>query len=216
MPGFVMIAGKNILYGMLAFALVSAIILNNILGLLFFAMVVAYFLTATQRDAIPFSKGKSFAQKGIIAIVIGGAIFFIAGSFISGHPFNVLSVIKLFGTTALSNLSLDNPIIRFIIWGIFIPIAESMFFLGFIGGILKKAFKATGNKIDSKKMAIMATVGSVSVISHIVSQGVVDATLLLDFLFFGVSMGITFYSEQLQEATFLHIGVNSLKILMGG
>lgn len=118
----------------------------------------------------------------------------------------------------------QDPSVRFVIYGVFIPIVESLFFLSFwLMFLAKKVFRLpyvkwyrAGTPQFLKMLWVCALVGATGSLFHLTVRMAADFALFVDFLFFTISALLVFKYKRLFEATGLHVGINSGVLLLGG
>ena len=115
----------------------------------------------------------------------------------------------------LTIITIDTPIVKFAIWGILIPVLETFLFIGVVGFLLARQLKVKGletNRPDT--YIIIVLVGAIAAVFHLVSQLTMPELLIMDTILFGAGMGLTLKYNELKQAAFLHIFVNSAAMLV--
>lgn len=211
------------------FALVFTIFLwsnfDPVIASATFAMCVLYW--------IPISRGKglvpTFAgrQKAVQTLIIGIGVFvawiFISGMILktaSGSTFSVFSgevFSQMASLTQVPVLS-DDPTMRILVYGVTIPIAETLFAFSFllfgISALAKVSLKWNPN--DPKMYWVVFIIAGLMAIFHFTVRRFSDVGLLVDFAFFALSGFLVFWRGQLAEAMLLHIANNTAVIISEG
>lgn len=117
----------------------------------------------------------------------------------------------------------QDPTVRLVVYGILIPIVESLFFLSFWMKFLsKKIFQLpqirwyrVGTPQFWKMLWVCAVTGATGSLFHLTVRMASDYALLVDFLFFFCSSLLVFKFRRLTEATSFHAMVNSGILIFG-
>jgi len=128
----------------------------------------------------------------------------------------------------------DDPNIKFITFGINIPIIESLFFLSFVLLFWAKLLSVPvrWHSVNSpyflKMLGVCVLVGVSGMLFHLTARSLNDIALGIDVLFFGVSALIVFASASripliggdvkvnMFKGVVFHVMVNSLVLVVGG
>ena len=132
----------------------------------------------------------------------------------------------------------DNPGVLFVVYGVFIPLAESMFFLSFIlkfwsskiFHLPEVRWYKPGTPQFWKMLWVCALVAACGSLFHMTARITkatlevlpmpinlyIDYTLTNDFFFFFVSSLVVFFRKRLFESSNFHIFVNIGVLLLGG
>jgi membrane protease YdiL (CAAX protease family) len=112
--------------------------------------------------------------------------------------------------------------LKLIIYGILIPVIESLFFLSFVLKFWSRLLNVNimwynfRSPYFLKMLYVCALVGACGSLFHLAVRMSSDFALILDFLFFFISSLIVFRTKRLFEAINLHILNNSCVLLFGG
>lgn len=125
------------------------------------------------------------------------------------------SSLQLYSTSLQSVVTIDMPIVRFLIWGVLIPILETMFFIGVVGYLIAKHLKVEGsfyaNKLDTWVTVLF--VGGIASVVHIISQLTAPALLIMDIILFGICMVLVLKDQDLKRGAVFHVLVNSTVLI---
>jgi hypothetical protein len=210
---------KNLIGLFLIISLFVTVVINEILGLIFFAMFVVYYIGISTNTAIQFDvKGGNWG-KVIINALASLVLFYL----IAGATLNVLQVesswrniMSIMATSAADfGISIDNDLVKFLIWGVYIPTAETVFFLGYVLPFLEKNMKANTSKIVDK-LVILLVLGALTALFHLVSHLAANEALIVDIVFFAVSGFVVLFKKkgwkqsiQMKSAWLVHVLLNS-------
>jgi len=211
--------------GMLIIATFLYVNVSQLVGTLYAIFSLAYFVTVG--DNLKFGiellrqPYNTVRALGLIAIVIG--VWIIISSFAIGiiQPnlqVNILST-EIFRVLALKSgfgvISAEDPLVKFLVWGIFIPVIESMFFLSFVLIFWAKALKVpiAWNPRNKNMWVVALMVGFTAEIFHLTTRMMDSYALVADFVFFFLSALIVFKYRQLFEGIIFHVIINSAIIL---
>jgi membrane protease YdiL (CAAX protease family) len=201
---------KEILIVTLIISLFILVTLSQTVGTIYTFFLTLYFLLIKTPYTVQISK-KPFKIPDFLVPVLGmGAFLFITGSFITGSVFSVFEILASYTTVTFL---IDIPWVKFVVWGIFIPFAETLFFLGVILPYLRRKLNVKkGINIDSILLILM--IGSIAALFHIVSQLMSNEALLMDIIFFGVSSLVVLQYDELKQAFIMHAVLNSITMAM--
>jgi len=119
-------------------------------------------------------------------------------------PFSIMS------SGFSSVLRIDNPLVMMLVWGVFIPIVETVFFFGVLMKFLADKMSVKW-KFDIPALMLIIMMGAAAVMFHLGSQAIIgDSALVSDFIFFSVSAAIVLKYKELQQAAYAHIILNTL------
>jgi hypothetical protein len=211
---------KTMIKLILVVSVFTLIVVSGTIGAVFmaFGLIYALFLYVEKKGVYEFSRGY-YQWVGVIGIGSLALFAFLAFngalmSVINNTQFSLFSSIPTFSTQQSVLVNINNPFVREIVWGIMIPILESLFFIGFVGKQLANKLKV--NKFDIANpnvWVVCLIVGATSTWFHLASNIITEQALLTYFVFFAVSMAITIKLQELKQITAMHIGVNSLSVL---
>lgn len=136
--------------------------------------------------------------------------------------FSVIDTLQqLYLYTDIPVLSAD-PNVRFIVFGIAIPIIETTLFLSLVLMFWAKLAKVKiqWHPMQSpnfmKMLLVCALVGITASLFHMSARMMADFALIIDFVFFFLSSLIVFRFKELLGAGLFHVLTNSLILLVGG
>ena len=196
--------------------LFALVVLSPTVGIILFAYGITYAVLISRKP--PFAYQFSRSPRNLMNLLgIPVAVFLVfvfVNDFIVGN-FNFGSSLALYSSALSPIITIDTPIVKFAIWGILIPVLETFLFIGVVGFMLAKQLKVTGlqtNRIDT--YIIIAVVGAIAAVFHLVSQLTMPELLIMDMILFGAGMGLTLKYQELKQAAFLHIFVHSAAMLV--
>ncbi len=203
---------KDLVIVALIAALFIATTLSFEVGILFIAMIITYGIALNQGRGRIYEiiKGKAAIPSSIVlAAVFVGIWYFISQVALSvvGPPgadtFSVLA--------AAVNIpfTIDSPIVQVLVWGIFIPFAETVFFLGVALKFIQKKAKAKEKLNDISTWVGIIGIGALVSLFHVVVRLFNDSALIVDFAFFALSAAFVIQQRgELKGPLFAHIIVN--------
>lgn len=191
----------------------------QLLGVIYVLMIFLYLHAKESRmiPDLPFVKYKKQILK-IVGFSIIAVIFWLLLSqfgmnfFGNANAENLGSVIRILATNTSPPYITENPYLYFLVFGVFIPIAETLFFFGVVMPWLMEKFKF-GYETKSKWILAIVTIGIISSLFHYTSHIYSNEALIADFVFFALSGVIVLYYRDLVLATTVHFLANSLIIL---
>lgn len=231
---------EEILAGVLLFASMFAIInISPDVGIFYtFAVMIYFFSILTKRKdyIIEFIvKNQNYLKSLIVSLFVFGVWLVLSSLIIPFFDPQTESMLpgtivfeRLAEQTQIPVLS-EDPTVRFVVFGVMIPILETFLFLGF--GI-KLAAKALGlkrikwyklNTPQGQKMLwICAIIGVIASLFHMSVRLAKDYALIVDVMFFFISALLVFYTStfktkrpRLFEGGLFHIFTNSGVLLLG-
>lgn len=191
----------------------------QILGMIFFGMVVVYYIFA-ERFPTKFSKiaeNREAIIKGLLP-AIGLLIVWLAAS---NYIFSVFQVPEIQTESVVATLAAyttppiisEVPMLRFFVFGILIPIAETFFFFGlFVPFIISALRVRIGDRFNVSWIIVALIAASVMGIFHLTTHIALEYALITDFIFAFISGMLVLYYKRLNEAMLLHIIANSVII----
>lgn len=123
---------------------------------------------------------------------------------------NTESIIGLMASSTSPPVITEDPYIYLFVFGLLIPIAESMFFLGALLPFAEKVFRRESKYIRWGLSIVV--IGAVVSLWHYTSHIFNDYALIIDFIFFAVSSCMVLSENDLRSATLLHILWNCLVV----
>lgn len=201
----------------LIFAVFTAVVLSSYIGVVFLGYGLLYYISIGSKNVYQFSiKGINWRN----TLLYGGLVLFIFlivsaayNSILTGQ-FDLFSSVQSMSSPSYIPLTLENPIIRFLIYGVSIALLETLFILGFVGKFLANKLKVHKfNLHDMNMWILVAMIGAFSVLLHLASGAISEVNLIMDFIFFSVSMLATVYFNEMKQAGMAHVGINSMQVL---
>jgi len=214
---------KSLVSIIVLFSIFTLIVLSPAVGtpLLAFGLIYLVLINSGGDRVFQFSRGKYRKEKSIAIIGVALVCFLFAGglavSMVGNLPFSLFSSLQLLSDQAIIPLTIESQPIQILIWGIIIPILETLFFLGIVGKLLSN--KLGVRKFDPQNLntwIVIITVGAVASMFHIVSQFMMEQALITDWIFFSVSMGLVLWRQELKDASILHIILNVVTLGIAG
>lgn len=184
-------------------------------------------LLAKRKDwYVPFLTKKPSIPNGFLVGVGVLVAWMFISSYILGFQQNTQIAFQDFFKTLSTYTNVpvlaQDPALRFLTWGVFIPIVESFVFLSFLLKYVASWFKVPvkwakyGTKNFWSMIWVSLTVGVSGSMFHLTVRQVADVALVIDILFFTISALLVFRYKRLFEAMNLHILNNSGVLLLGG
>jgi hypothetical protein len=201
----------------LIFAVFTTVVLSSYIGGVFLAYGLLYYFSIGSKNVYQFSIKKPEWKK---ALFYGGAVLLLFlmvsasyNSILTGQ-FNLYSSVQTMSSPSYMPLTLENPAIRFIVYGISISLLETLFILGFVGKFLANKLKVFKFNIHDMNMWVcVVMIGAFSVLLHLASGAISEASLMMDFIFFSVSMLAVIYFNEMKQAGVAHVWINSMQVL---
>ena len=190
-----------------------------LLGVIYTLMILVYGLILENiLPEYPISRGGTGIGKILIFVVAGIAAWLFLSSFVF-NQFGIVaditkpqSIIGLLASSTTPPIITENPYIYLFVFGFIIPIAETLFFLGFLLPFVASKFRSQQNKYV-RWIIIAIVTGSIVSLWHYTSHVFSDIALIADFIFFFISSLIVLEQDDLKVALLLHILANSLIIM---
>lgn len=206
----------RIAWVLVIFSVFSLVVLSQYIGIILLAYSLLYLIAISRKPVFAFQLSSKPA-KLLSFIAIPAAMFFvlvIVSDFVIGS-LNLGSSLALYSSALQPIVTIDTPVVRFLIWGVLIPILETCFFIGIIGYLISGKLKVR-EKLDLGKFDtyfVMAMVGVIAAVFHIVAQLTTPELLVMDVMLFSASMGVTLYYQELKQAMMFHIFLNSAAMI---
>ena len=199
------------LLAIVAFLFLSVNFSPQIVGVIYVLMAITYGWAVTERklDDYPISRSKINLGPLLIAIGIAIVAWYAAITFtlsvISPSDVPALSVVGTLAAGTTPSYISENPWSILLVYGILVPIVETLFFFGVVFPYLQR-------RIGSRDVAFIATLiilGSAFSLFHIVAHYAQDFALIADWMFAVISGFIVYKSKDLKGAMLFHIVANS-------
>ena len=208
---------RTLVIVILIFAVFTAVVLSSYIGVVFLGYGLLYYISLGSRNVYEFSiKRMQWGKSIFLGLFVLFAFLVISAtynSFLTGE-FNLFSSVQSMSSPSYIPLTLENPVIKFLIYGVTIALLETLFILGFVGKFLANKLNVHKFNLYNMNMWIcVAMVGAISVLLHLASGAISELNLIMDFIFFSVSMLSTIYFNELKQAGIAHVGINSMQVL---
>jgi len=154
---------------------------------------------------IEFSKtGKFFSPDVILAVLFGVGAYNILSVFFSvANPFSVFAT--------FSEFTLDNPLIKMVVWGVLLPLVETLFFYGFLTpALLRRLNMPLKITVETAVICFLVSIG-ISVY-HLKSQIITSDNITADILFFTVSGLMVLFFNELKQSYYFHSAINIISM----
>lgn len=197
------------------FFIISSVILELAVGSIFSFMIILYLFSLRKPGAVQWDAGRHSLGKSAVGVMVGLVFFvwlgnYILSNFSSFASFDMSAVFAAWHGYSTVTFLIDIPWVKFLVWGVMIPVAETCFLGGILGLLRYKWFKTTRGKFSLDTAMVVVLTGAVFAIVHIVARLMANDALLLDAAFFAFSAYMSVHYGQLKEAGLLHILVNSM------
>jgi len=189
-----------VIVGLIA-SLLFMTILDLKMGAIYTGMISLYWISMHYSWKVQFSKDRKYLSPAILIVTIIGlmAYYMVAQAF--NLPVKIQSLIGF----SIDTISTVNPILKSLIWILFIPLAETLFFFGVLFGYMRYKFRNIG-------YLIFIPFGIMIALFHTLSQNMTQQTIIIDIIF-GVISGITLLKyNELKYAFWIHVIANLLFI----
>jgi membrane protease YdiL (CAAX protease family) len=195
-------------------AIFVAVTLSESVGLLFVGMALCYAFAIGQgkQYAYEFFRGNTKLLKilGIAAVSVG-IWFFVSEAFFSVFNISQANSFSVMATSLNLKFTIDSPAIKFLVWGILIPIIETAFILGVVQKFAMRKSRAREKLNDPTTLFICLMIGAFASMLHILVRVMNDTALSVDFIFFALSAALVIQQKgELKVPMFMHIMINSI------
>lgn len=112
------------------------------------------------------------------------------------------SIINILAAGISPPVITENPYIYLFVYGLLIPIAETLFFLGALLPYIER-------KVSKNMLFAIIIIGAVVTLWHYTAHGFSDTALMADFVFFSISGALVLYKKDLLTPLLMHIIINS-------
>jgi hypothetical protein len=227
-------------FGSIALVVMSIFIAVNVredVGVIYMGMALTYMILvfSNKVKAIEIISTPTNFVRSIVIVALFFSVWVVASSFILGilnpmYQINIFSLdlFKILSTMAETTVISNDPAVIFAVWGVFIPVDESVFFLTTVlimFGILlgtAKFGQIRWQPRNPKMWMNCILVGITAALFHMTVRQYVSYALVADAIFFTLSSVVVFYtakkrpSADMKEAIVGHIINNSTVLLLGG
>lgn len=183
-----------------------------------FGMIVLYIVWGRK---IPIVKGGQTLVKILLVTALAFAGWIIIASVLDsllyGSAFSPFSLFERIATyTTLPTLT-QNQNLQLLVYGVDIPIAESLLSLSFILLFWSRLFRFVPrwNPMDPKMWFVISLVGMVMAVFHFTVRRFSEVGLVTDFAFFAFSAAVVMFRGQLAEGILIHVLNNSMVVYFG-
>ena len=127
------------------------------------------------------------------------------------------SIIQLYATS--TPILQGSVFLTILAWGFIIPTIETLFFFGFLFGILilmtrrSIGVNVSTERINIPIIIIMIICSSLFTLFHITSKGLANLPLIITFIFAIFSCVLVFKTKEIKSAILLHIIANLVAVL---
>ena len=181
-------------------------VLDLALGAIYTAMILSYLFYMRKPYTIQFSRDKKyFSPSVLIAAILGVMIYYMVVA-VFKLPFVTQSLVGF----SITDISLDNPVLKALIWIFFIPLAETLFFLGLVFGYIRYKSRTAGG-------LLFIIFGIVLALFHVLSQKMTQEILMIDIIFGTISGIFVIKHVELKQAFWIHVFANIIGVYaLGG
>lgn len=187
-------------------ALFVAINVDPQIGIVTFAMAASYGFAVNSKKAMEFIRSSKDIGRNIAigSIAIGIYLFGISALF-SVQPLSV------FASTFSFAFTTADPLIKFLIFGIAVPLFETLFFLLVAFPQIQKFVKINGNLFGQNLQVYVASgvTGLLVAVFHLTVRFWNPEAFMVDFAFFALSALIVAKFKEGQQAFVMHAIINS-------
>ncbi len=189
--------------------------LSSTIGTIYFAMAAVYAIAVSygKGRVIDFTKGGSRIGNAILFGLLAIIIFFAISAVLLGSLAAAERAVTTFASSFLVNFTIDNPFIKLFVFGIFIPIVETLFFFGVVYKLILNKARAT-ESINMTAGITVLLIAGIATSFHFLVRMLQDTPLLSDLIFFGVTGAVVFKKRDLLAATIMHMAINSYYMAM--
>lgn len=143
-----------------------------------------------------------FSRDGKYLDLISIAIAIILGIGI----YNILQPFGIF--TSFKEFSVDNPILKTVIWGVFLPLPETLFFFGVLMPWLSDK-TGMSMRMSLGGLVLVFLLALSASVYHIYAQVVTPENVIADIAFFGISGLVVLYFKELKQSYYTHAFINT-------
>ena len=197
-------------------SLVASVILfvslNTYLGTLYAFLIGLYHMFIKKPFCVQFStKRKYFNPANFLAALIAFMAWVVISSGLTS-----MSIASLFSINSMMSfadaVTMNNKFVKLLVWGLFIPLAETLFIFGIVYGFARYKFRSAviAGIATFAVMLILHTVNATIRASHQLNR----QTLIIDGLFVAISVALIEKYKQLKEAFYFHAFINTARMLM--
>lgn len=200
---------KNLVILSLIFGVFILVTLSSTIGTIYFAMAVVYAIAMQQKQVISFAKERSNYSKIIPMALFVIILFFGVSALFLGSFETVQKSVSFFASSFLTNFTIDNALIKIIVFGFFIPIVETLFFYGVIYKFLLSKVRTDGNVRKQGTWVAILMLAGIATSFHFYVRLLNNQALITDLVFFGISAVIVSQQKELSAAATAHIIINT-------
>lgn len=190
--------------------------LSQTIGVIYLGMSVAYAIAVNQgRSRVyEFVRGRHNLQMALLlGVVLVGGFLIIGGISLGAITLEAAAPIQILQSSFVDQFTIDNYIIKFVVFGMFIPVVETLFFYGVIFKFIMLKAGATGQLTQFQTILSITMIGAIATSFHFIVRLFNDQALLMDFIFFTLSAVIVLRQKELSGAATGHAITNSWVIL---
>lgn len=179
-----------------------------------FALAFAVYLNQNRAKFIEFSRGvMGVSGKAVFYGFALIGLFLIFGAIILGSQEIVIQAVTLRASSFLANFTIDNPLIKLIVYGFFIPVVETLFFYNTVFPFILEKARARNSLSDMNTLVSIAMIAGIATSFHFVVRLLNDQSLLTDLVFFGLSGAVVIAQKESSGAALGHVGANGFSML---
>lgn len=178
-------------------SLLILVTLDVLVGVVSFLFTYAY----SAYKKIQFSKSGKYVDLPTLAIAI----------ILSIGIYNIVEPLGIF--ISFKEFVIDNPILKVVVFGVFLPLPETLFFFGVLMPWLAEKLKIRlGVNVES--IIVLIVLGLVVSVWHIKSQIMTRDNIIADIAFFGLSGASILYFKELKQSYYTHVFTNTRTIMI--
>ena len=192
------------------------ITLSSQVGQAYFAMAAVYAIAMNQNGASVFQfsrSNKTITGKAILSgfALIGGLVAISA--LVLGSQEAFIAASTAFASEFANVFTIDNSLIKLIVFGFFVPVVETLFFYGVIFKFISEKANAQMRLTDVNTLVAIGMTSGIATSFHFAVRLLNDQSLLVDLIFFTVSGILVVIQKEMSGAAAGHIFANSSFIL---
>jgi len=181
-------------------------VLDLALGAIYTGMILSYMVFMRKPYTIQFSRDKKYFAPDVLVMAILGVMAYYMVIAVFKLPILTQSMIGF----SITDISLANPVLKALIWIFFIPLAETLFFMGVVFGYIKYKSRTAGG-------LSFLVFGVVIALFHVLSQNMTQEILLIDIVFGAISGFFVLKYGELKQAFWIHVFANLIGVYtLGG
>lgn len=201
---------KNLVILALISGVFILVTLSSQIGSIYFAMAAVYAIAiALKLKVFEFSRTNNGLGKIVFFGILLVGLFIAGASIVLGGQEVLAKSVTFFASTFLTNFTIDNAFIKLFVFGVFIPIVETLFFFGVIFPRVLEYARARNSVRDLATIVSIVLVAGIATSFHFVVRLLNDTGLLSDLVFFGLSALLVIKQKEMSGAAAGHILINT-------